>query len=64
MLGHKRKSGADEFFVLLNFGIKDKEFEMEQGNCIFRLSGKDMIKNNKALLSSYGGMVLKIPKQL
>ena len=59
ILGYKRKSGADEFVVLLNFGAKDKEFEIEQGNCVFKLSGKDIIKNNKALLSGYGGMVLK-----
>lgn len=35
VLGYKRKSGADEFVVLLNFGMKDKEFEMEQGDCMF-----------------------------
>jgi glycosidase len=60
VLGYKRKSGADEFVVLLNFGMKDKEFEMEQGNCIFKLSEKDMTKSNKVLLTGYGGIILKI----
>jgi hypothetical protein len=62
ILGYKRKSGADEFAVLLNFGMKDKEFEMEEGNCIFRLSEKDAIKNNKVLLTGFGAMILIISK--
>jgi len=60
ILGYKRKSGTDEFVVLLNFGMKDKEFEMEYGDCIFRLSEKDAIKNSKLLLSGYGGVILKV----
>ena len=60
MLGYKRKSDADEFTVFLNFGMNDKEFEMEQGDCIFRLSEKDAIKNSKVILSGYGGVILKI----
>ena len=60
MLGYKRKSRADEFVVFVNFGMKDKEFEMEQGNCIFSLSEKDAMKNNKVVLSGYDGVILKI----
>ncbi len=63
MLGYKRKSGADEFVVLLNFGAKDKEFEMEQGIYIFSLAEKDAIKDNKALLSGYSGMILKVSQE-
>lgn len=55
-----RKSGADEFAVFLNFGMKDKEIEVEQGNCIFSLSEKDAMKNNKVVLSGYGGVILKV----
>ncbi len=62
VLGYKRKSGADEFVMLLNFGVKDKEFEIKQGDCIFRLSEKDAIKNNKVLLTGFGAMILKISK--
>ncbi len=58
--GYKRKSGADEFAVFLNFGMNDKELEMEHGNCIFRLSEKDAMKNNKVVLSGYGGVILKV----
>jgi glycosidase len=62
VLGYKRKSGADEFVMLLNFGVKDKEFETEQGNCIFKFSEKGMIKNNIVLLTGFGAMILKISK--
>ncbi len=60
ILGYKRKSGADEFAVFLNFGMNDKEFEREQEDCIFRLSEKDTIKNGKVVLSGYGGVILKV----
>ena len=60
VLGYKRKSGADEFVVFVNFGMKDKEIEVEQGNCIFSLSEKDAMKNSKVLLSGYDGVILKI----
>ena len=60
MLGYKRKSRADEFVVFVNFGMKDKEIEVEQGYCIFSLSEKDAIKNSKVILSGYGGVILKI----
>jgi oligo-1,6-glucosidase/alpha-glucosidase len=60
VLGYKRKSVTDEFVVLFNFGIRDKEFEMEEGNCIFRLSEKDTTKSNKVLLTGYGGIILKV----
>lgn len=60
MLGYKRKSGADEFVVLLNFGANDKEFEIDKGNCIFRLSERDAMKNSKVILSGYGGVIFKV----
>ena len=60
VLGYKRKSGADEFVVFVNFGMKDKEIEIEQGDCIFRLSEKDAMKNNKVVVSGYGGVILKV----
>ena len=60
VLGYKRKLGADKFAVFLNFGMNDKEFEMEQGDCIFSLSEKDAMKNNKVVLSGYDGVILKI----
>ena len=59
MLGYKRKSRADEFVVFVNFGMKDKEIEVEQGDCIFSLSEKDAIKNSK-VISGYDGVILKI----
>ena len=60
VLGYKRKSGAGEFVVLFNFGMNNKEFETHQGNCVFRLSERDMMKNGKVVLSGYGGLILKI----
>ncbi len=62
VLGYTRKSDADELVVLLNFRTKEHEFEFKQGNCVFGLSEKDELKNSKARLSGYGGMVLKISK--
>jgi alpha-glucosidase len=62
VLGYKRKSGSNELVVLLNFGMKDTDFETEKGDCIFRITEKDEIKNNKVELTGYGGIILKIPK--
>ncbi|MCL5611935.1 MAG: alpha-glucosidase [Chloroflexi bacterium] len=62
VLGYTRKSGADELVMLLNFGTKENEFEFKQGNCVFRLSEKDELKDSRARLSGYGGMILKISK--
>ncbi|MBI5353723.1 MAG: hypothetical protein HZB50_13860 [Chloroflexi bacterium] len=62
VLGYKRNLGSDEFVVLLNFGMKDTAFDFEQECCIFKLSEKDDINNNRVLLSGYGGMILKTTK--
>ncbi|MCX6059518.1 MAG: alpha-amylase family glycosyl hydrolase [Chloroflexi bacterium] len=61
VLGYKRKSGSNELVVLLNFGMKDTDFETEKGDCIFRITEKDEIKNNKVELTGYGGIILKFP---
>jgi len=60
VLGFKRKSGMNEFIVLLNFGAAGKELNIEQGECVFSLSEKTVLDHNKLSLPGYGGAILKI----
>ncbi len=60
VLGFKRKSGMNEFIVLLNFDSTGKELKIEQGECVFSLSEKTVLDQNNLSLTGYGGAILKI----
>jgi alpha-glucosidase len=59
VLGYRRKSGAEEIIVVLNFGESEKQFRFTAGNCIFKLSRRDELKNGEVNLAGYSGMILK-----
>jgi glycosidase len=59
VLGYARKLENEKIIILLNFTDKEKEFELESTECLFKLSSKDGIKNKTVRLDSFGGMILK-----
>jgi alpha-glucosidase len=59
VLCYRRKSNAEEIIMVLNFSKSEKQFPFIAGNCIFKLSNRDELKNGEINLSGYGGMILK-----
>jgi alpha-glucosidase len=59
VLGYARKFGEEKITVLLNFDGREKRFETEGGECVFKLSAKDEIKNKAIRLDGFGGMILR-----
>jgi oligo-1,6-glucosidase/alpha-glucosidase len=59
VLGYARKFGEEKITVLLNFDGREKRFETEGSECVFKLSAKDEIKNKAIRLDGFGGMILR-----
>jgi glycosidase len=59
VLGYARKLGDEKIIILLNFDSKEKQFEVESAECIFKLSSKDKIKSKTIYLDGFGGLILK-----
>jgi oligo-1,6-glucosidase/alpha-glucosidase len=60
ILGYMRKSGDEKILVLMNFDEREKEFQFDMSNPIFKLSQGDEIKGNAIQLDGCGGMILKL----
>ena len=60
VLGYTRKLGEEKISILLNFDSREKQFEFENTEGIFKLSPKDEITNKAIHLDGLGGMILKI----
>ena len=62
VLGYARKLGEEKITTLLNFDDREKRFEFENMNCIFKLSPGDEITTNTIRLDGVGGTILKESK--
>jgi alpha-glucosidase len=60
VLGYVREFENEKIIILLNFDDQEKEFQMPSSTCLFKLSGKDEIKNKNIHLGGFGGMMLLI----
>jgi oligo-1,6-glucosidase/alpha-glucosidase len=59
LLGFARKLGNEQIIILLNFNSKEKQFEIENMECVFKLSPKDEVINKTIQLDGLGGIILK-----
>lgn len=59
VLGYIREFKSEKLIILLNFDSKEKQFELESTECIFKLSKKDGVKNRIIVLDGCSGMILK-----
>jgi alpha-glucosidase len=59
VLGYSRKCEGEKINIFLNFGKREKEFQFEQADPIFKLSKMDEVRGNVIHLDGYGGMILK-----
>jgi alpha-glucosidase len=59
VLGYVRKFENKNVMILLNFDERGKEFQIESTECIFKLSGKEKIKEKAIWLNGFGGVVIR-----
>lgn len=62
VLGYSRELENEKIVILLNFDEREKEFQPESSECIFKLSDKDETKEKTIRLNGLGGVILKHTK--
>jgi glycosidase len=59
VLGYKRVYRNESLTILLNFEDKEKVFQVNATECIFKLTMEDQLTNRTIKLNSYSGVILK-----
>ena len=59
VLGYARNFDNQKVIILLNFDEREKEFQVECNECIFKLSEKDEITKKAIRLNGLGGVIIK-----
>lgn len=62
VLGYARTLGTERVMILLNFEARKMEFQVESGDCLFKLSEACEVKDGQVHLDAYGGLILKQQK--
>ena len=60
VLGYTRSLNNEKVSILLNFGDKEKEFQTEAKECIFKLTKGIEFNGRTVQLESYGGVIVKM----
>jgi glycosidase len=59
VLGYIRSLNGEKAIVCLNFDDREKEFQIEEKEIIFKLSNECYLNGSTIHLSGYGGLILK-----
>ncbi len=60
LLGYTRVLDREKILVLLNFDDREKEFEINATECIYKLSQGSQLNGNMIRLDGYGGLIAKM----
>ena len=59
VLAYARSIANEKLLIFLNFDEKEQEFQMQATECIFKLTNGCNLQDDKIILESYGGMILR-----
>jgi glycosidase len=59
VLGYERRNDTEKILILLNFDDKEKKFQMEGTECIFKLTSGSQWSGKMVRLDAYGALIVK-----